>query len=194
MIPGISRSISRKFFVAVLATTFLTLLAMATAMVLYDVSSYRTAWVNDLTTQADILATVSAPAVAFNDPKAAGENLDQLKARPNILAAVIYSAAGTPFARYAREADAAVPARARPSGYTVDENRISAFREIRSDGDLLGTVFLVAEYPLRARIQSYVTILAAVMLACLLFRRWSRAGCSGPSRNRSRASPRRSAR
>ena len=54
-------------------------------------------------------------------------------------------------------------------GRWFDGNVVSVVREIRSGGDLLGTVSLVAEYPLGTRIFTYVTILAVVTVACLLF-------------------------
>ena len=170
MIGAIRRSVSRKFVVAVMATTFLTLLAMATALLVYDIASFRDGWVNDLTTQADILASVSAPALAFNDARAARENLEQVRVRPAIRVAVIHTAAGERFAQFSRDPRVTIaPPAVKANGFTVDGNVITVVRVIKAADETLGTVTVVAEYPLGNRIGSYVAILAAVTVACLLF-------------------------
>jgi signal transduction histidine kinase/ActR/RegA family two-component response regulator len=168
MIRSIQRSISRKLMVMVLATTFMALLVSALAMLAYDVRNFRTQWVDDLSTQADILARTSAPAIQFDDAKAANETLALLKARPAILAAAIYLQNGKLYARYvASDAAAALPRVPRQPGYEVGTNRISMFHPIRENGDSLGTVYLEASYPLMDRLKSYLMILGAVMLASL---------------------------
>jgi signal transduction histidine kinase/DNA-binding response OmpR family regulator len=170
MIKTIKRSISRKFMLAVLATTCSALVVSGVAMLVIDVQTYRTTWVNDLTTQSNILAQVSMPALEFNDPKVAQENLVQLKARPNIVAAAIYAADGTSFATYssARAIAFEFPSAPKPSGHAISGNQISVFKSIKRGEDTVGTVYLYAQYPLAERIKRYVTILAAVMLGSLL--------------------------
>lgn len=167
---AVKRSISRKFMLAVLATTCAALLVSGAAMLAYDIQTYRTTWVNDLATQSDILAKVSLPALEFNDPKAAQENLAQLKARPNIFAAAIYAPDGKLFAAYGREKSISVdmPRPSKRDGFNITGNRITLFKSIARNGETIGTVYLGAQYPLMERITRYLSILAAVLASSLI--------------------------
>ena len=106
MLQFFSRSISRKLMLVVLSTTFTGLLLSALAMLAYDIRTYQTAWLDDLRTQADLIASSSAPALTFNDPRTATENLALLKSRPAIVEAAIYGPGGKLFASYARDGGA----------------------------------------------------------------------------------------
>jgi signal transduction histidine kinase/DNA-binding response OmpR family regulator len=168
----VRRSISKKFMLAVLATTFSALFATALAMLLLDIQAFRTSAVNDLATQADILAKISIPALEFNDSKVAQENLAQLRSRRNFTAAAIYRADGSRFVAYTRDDASAsvIPPAPQTTGFAIDGNQITMFRRIARDGDrdVVGTVYLRAQYPLADRIGRYVLVLAGAMLAGLL--------------------------
>ena len=170
MITVARRSISRKFMLAVLTTTFAALAVSAAAMLLLDIHNFRSSWVNDLTAQSDILARASLSALEFNDPRVAQENLDQLKARPGISAAIIYAHDGTPVAVYPHESSASlhVPPMPRANGYSISNEEIAVSKRITRNGETVGAVYLRAHYPLHERIRRYVAILAAVMLAGLV--------------------------
>lgn len=167
---AVKRSISRKFMLAVLATTSAALLVASMAMLAFDIREYQTTWINDLTTQSDILAQVSMPALEFDDAEVANENLSQLKVRDKIFAAAIYRPDGTLFATYSKSG--APPFRFPPMpkdvGYAVDASKVEVFSGIARNGETLGMVYLGAEYPLSTQVMRYLTILAAVMAASLL--------------------------
>src|SRR5471030_423139 len=97
-----SGSVRARLVVMSLITTFVALVAASVAMLSYDVESYRRTWIADVTTQADIVAVVSAAAISFNDHDAARQNLELLRVRPQIIAGAIYGTHGTLFANYAR--------------------------------------------------------------------------------------------
>jgi signal transduction histidine kinase/ActR/RegA family two-component response regulator len=165
----VRQSIGRKVMLVVLATTFAALLATGIALLIYDARTYRESWVNDLATQADILARASAPALAFQDEKTARENLSLLRVRPNILVGAIYTPEGTLFAKYAQAGVSDVlPARPRQSGYTISGNRLMLYQSIVENGEVLGTVYLVGRYELMDRLADYVKILTAVMIGSLV--------------------------
>ncbi|MEO8165931.1 MAG: CHASE sensor domain-containing protein, partial [Betaproteobacteria bacterium] len=103
MFSFLRKSVRIKLMSVVLATTLAALLAAATALVIYEMRSYKKTWINDLSTQAELLALISAPALAFDDPGAARQNLAQLKVRRAILGAAIYDANGEIFATYAQD-------------------------------------------------------------------------------------------
>jgi signal transduction histidine kinase/DNA-binding response OmpR family regulator len=186
----VRRSISKKFMLAVLATTFSALFATALAMLALDIQAFRTSAVNDLATQADILAKISLPALEFNDSKVAQENLAQLRSRSNLIAAAIYRADGSRFATYTRDgaAAAAVPAAPAAAGFAIDGNQITMSRRIARDGERegLGTVYLNARFPLAERVGRYVMVLAGAMLigvlVALMLSTWLQAAVTKPIR------------
>ena len=103
-----SGSVRRKLILMAVSTTLAALLSAAVAMLLYDLRTFQRYWVDDLKTQADIIARVTAPALAFNDVKSANQNLAVLRVRPQILSAAIYTPAGARFAAYSQDAAGAV--------------------------------------------------------------------------------------
>ncbi len=171
MMEYIRSSVSRKLMLVVLATTFLALLAYATVMLVYDVRTYHDSWVKDLATQANIIAEVSTPALEFNDPVTAQENLELLRTRPAILRAAIYAADGERFAEYSGtdEQTRGFPKVPRmDGGYVIEGDRISVSRRIVKDRKVLGTVYIRARYEVRERLTNYMIILACVMIGSLL--------------------------
>src|SRR5580700_5795139 len=75
----------------------------------YDFFSFRQAIVQNLSTQAQIIGSNSVSALTFDDPQAAQSTLTALRASPNIVSGVIYSAGGQPFASYWRDQAGALP-------------------------------------------------------------------------------------
>lgn len=188
MLRRIKRSISNKLMLVVLLTTFIALLAYGVVMLAYDIRSYHDNVVKDLATQANIIAEISAPALEFNDPITAQENLELLRTRPSILRAAIYSADGAKVADYTsatkqqQEWPDVVPATL--SDYLVEGNRITVWRRVVKDQQILGTVYIRARYEVNARLFDYAFILACVMGASLglatLFAIWLRGAVTKP--------------
>jgi len=169
------QSISRKVLLVKLATTLVALLLAIAAMVAYDLRLYREGWINDLNTQAELLGQMTAPALSFDDAKAARENLALLRYRPRILAAAIYDARGRLFATFP-QANGEFPRLPEGDGMRVEGRELVVFKRITNDREILGTVYLRAEYALFDRLLGYLGI-AAVVLAfgmgvAYFFSRW----------------------
>jgi signal transduction histidine kinase len=165
---GPGRSIRSKLMLVVLATTAAALVVAAIALVLYESRAYEKSSVAALMTQAQILGRASAPALVFDDPAAARENLALLRVQPSIEAAAIYKASGRLFASYGasdRFGSAAVPAAV--DGYAIEDGEIVVHRRIVEGGETLGTIALRASYGLAARLRDYLEILAIVLVASL---------------------------
>ncbi|GAB3414218.1 ATP-binding protein [Massilia agilis] len=157
-----------KLMLMAVSTTLAALLVTSAAMLLFDVRTFQRYWVDDLNTQADIMARVTAPALAFNDAKTAQQNLAVLRVRPQILVAAVYTASGALFASYTPQpGDHPVPARPGAPGYRIERGELVVFHPVVENGEQLGTVYLRSRYGLVDRIFSYGGILAAVMLAAL---------------------------
>ena len=162
-------AIARKILIIALTTTLVALLAAGAALLYYDARVYRAQLIGDLAGQADIIARASAPAITFNDEKAARENLSLIRLRPSITAAVIYLPSGERFASYAdANAEAFVPGYRSGAGHQVVGREIVLWRPISEAGEVLGSIVLRGEYELRGRLANYIVILTAVLLASLL--------------------------
>ncbi|GAB2877802.1 hypothetical protein GCM10027277_53970 [Pseudoduganella ginsengisoli] len=159
-----------KLVMMALATTFVALMTAAAGMLLYDLDSYQQYWVDDMTTQAEIIAVVSSPALSFNDPSAARQNLGMLRVRPHILAGAIYDARGAMFAAYAQSAqDTPVfPGRPGRAGHAIDGGHLVVYHPVVENGEAIGTVYLIARYGLVERIRTYAAIMGGVMVLSLL--------------------------
>jgi signal transduction histidine kinase/ActR/RegA family two-component response regulator len=170
MLRSFNRSISNKLMLVVMATTFFALLAYGIVMLAFDLRAYHDTVVKDLVTQASIIAEVSAPALEFNDPVTAKENLELLRTRPAILRAAIYTAEGTQFATYKSSVDliSLWPEAANvANSYTIDGNRISVWQNIVKNDQHLGSVFIRARYEANTRLFDYTVVLVCVMIASL---------------------------
>jgi signal transduction histidine kinase len=170
MLSAIGRSVRYKLALVVLAATFLALLIAGVTLVIYDQRTYREQWVSDLTAQADIVGRASAPALAFEDPKAAKENLAVLAARPQVLSAALYGAKGKLFASYERSGapSALLPSLPEVDGSRIEGREVLLFKRIVENGEIAGTVYLRAEFEQLQRLKDYLGILGAVMAASLL--------------------------
>ena len=157
-----------KLILMAVSTTFVALLAASVAMLLFDLRAFQRYWTDDLMTQADIMARVTAPALTFNDEETARQNLAVLRVRPQILAAAIYTSDGARFATYAVSPNQSIPARPAASGYRIEGGEVAVFRNIVENGEMVGTVYLRSRYGLVDRLFSYGTILGAVMLGALV--------------------------
>jgi len=162
-------SVRSKLILMAVATTVVALLSAGVAMLLLDLRTFQRYWIDDLTTQADIVAGVTAPAVSFNDTAGATRSLTLLRVRPQIMAAAIYGAGGQRFATYVRPgASANLPARPEAPGYRIEHGEVSLYRDIVENGERVGTVYLRSRYGVLERALSYGAILGGVLLGALV--------------------------
>jgi signal transduction histidine kinase len=170
------QSVRRKLLGVILASTAVALLIAITAMVAYELRVYYRDLVADSLTQADLLGRTSAAALAFDDPRTAQENLELLRSRPKIQAAAIYDARGRRFASFARQGEQHFPKFPEADGARVEGAELVVFKRIVNDREILGTVYLRAQYELYDRLLGYLGIAAIViviaLLAALLLSQW----------------------
>lgn len=163
------RSIRHKLSLIVLLTTLCALLVAGGALLIYDVRSYRSSWVNDLSTQAELLGRMAAAPLQFDVPQDARDNLKLLQFRPKVAAAAIYNARGALFATYARSSgERSFPKLPEAQEVKFEGHSVVIFKRIVENGEILGTVYLRADYELREKILEFLGILGAVMLGSLI--------------------------
>ncbi|GAB4557730.1 MAG: hypothetical protein Tsb007_17650 [Rhizobacter sp.] len=166
--PRGTRSLQAKLVGVVLLTTLVSLLVALGAMIAYDLRAYHEAWVSDMATQAQLLGQTSAPALAFDDAKVATNNLALLRSRPQVRAAAVYDERGQLFASYsASGASAVLPAHPEPQGVRVGPRELAVFSPVLENGELLGTVYLSADYELYDHVLNYAAIALAVLTVAM---------------------------
>lgn len=150
-------------------TTFCALLVTGIAIFIYDINSFRDARESDMTTLIELLAYSTAPALQFRDEEIARENLRLLQVRPTVSAAAIYDADNKIFATYFRkDENPDLPPLPAAETVSIENGNMLMYKRITFSGELLGTVYLRADYLVRERAMSFVTILATVALIAML--------------------------
>lgn len=164
-LPG---SLRHKLFGVVLLTTLVALVIALGAMTAYALRAYHRGLIADMTTQAELLVRATAPALAFDDPRVAVENLGLLRFRPGVAAAAIYTARGALFARYVRAGEEhRFPKLPDPEGLHIEARDLILYKRVVSNGEILGTVYLRADYELLDRVLDYLGIAGAALVAAM---------------------------
>jgi len=164
-------SVRRKMLVVVMSATGAALLLCAAALFAYEVRSVRQAGLEDLQSQADLLAQSLAPALAFDDARAAREALGALRVRPQIESAAVLNARGDVFAEYALPEATRVhwPAALPPEGVRFGLQDAEVVHRIRQAGETLGTLVLRSRHDLAGRALDYLWLLTLAIVAGQLF-------------------------
>ncbi|MEJ7687071.1 MAG: ATP-binding protein [Variovorax sp.] len=163
-------SIRQKLNIILTTTTAVALLLAGLALVLFDLRSRLLTIEGDLVALADMIALVSSPAMVFDDPKVASENLSVLRARSQIAAAALFDQEGRLFASFQGSAKrpAPLPTRTEPAGVIVDAEWVKVWRPVMAQQEVVGTVHLMTRHNLWARSLEYLGVLALVLTLSLL--------------------------
>jgi signal transduction histidine kinase len=161
-------SVRQKLVALVLLATLAAILVAIVAMIAYDLRLYHKSWIADLETQAELLARTTAPALAFDDPRVAKENLELLRYRPKVRAAALYNSRGGLFASYAQAPESVFPTLPEVDGVRIEGDDLVVFRRVVNDREILGTVYLRADYELYDRLLGYLGIAAVVGVVAML--------------------------
>src|SRR5258706_16127669 len=126
-------SIARKLTLFGVLAASAALLLAGLAFGAYEVASYRDVAVHELSAEARIIATHTAGALSFDDPRTPEETLRALAAQPNVAAAAIYDRRGRPFAGDAHPGPpAADPTKGPPAPAPVfPEGAVHPFEPVR---------------------------------------------------------------
>ena len=164
-----SGSLQAKLVAVVLMTTLVALIVALGAMIAYDLRAYHRSWVNDMAAQAQLLGQTTATALAFDDSKVATNHLAVLQSRPQVRAAALYDARGKLFATYTAADDrTAFPTAPEAEGVRIQQRELAVFAPVFENGELVGTVYLRADYELYDRIVSYAVIAVVVLAVAMV--------------------------
>ncbi len=98
-----NRSIKTKLILVLGFTALLAILMVSTTLIVNERYNTRKNLVQELKSIANLVALNTGAAMMFNDEQAAGENLDSLAAKPEIIVAVLYDENGNIYSQYSRE-------------------------------------------------------------------------------------------
>jgi methyl-accepting chemotaxis protein len=163
--------IKRKLTLLILLTTSFALIFMGSALITYEVVTFRRSLAANMRVLAQIVGSNTTAALAFEDPKNAQEILSALSAERQITAAAIYDDNGKVFARFPVTADsAAIPPTPRRDGYVFRGAALDMFHSIsQPEGGRLGTIFLRADLgAMYSRIAVYAGLLLFVGICSFL--------------------------
>ena len=159
-------SIKRKLTLINMLICSAALALACVAFMAYDLYTSRWAMVWDLQIQAEMIGTNSAAALTFNDADSAREVLAALRAKPQIVAAWIYSADGQPLAKYLRADQPATQAAPMPQRdrSRFAGGRLTLFRRITLNDEMVGTVYLESDMQqLNTRVLRFAMVLVVVL-------------------------------
>lgn len=165
----VRRTMRSKLMGVVAATTTAALLISATATLLRDLSRYKQSQATELTTEADILALATGPALAFDDRATAQRILAALRARPAVLVAGLYDTKNVLFAGYGQSGAPThtLPTSREAAGLRIVGGRIELTRDVLSQGERVGTLYLAATYEASRGLRDYAGIVGLVTVVSL---------------------------
>jgi signal transduction histidine kinase/CheY-like chemotaxis protein len=182
-------SLTKKLTALSMATTATALIAAAAILVIVDLRSARSRLVLDTKMMAEVVATNSIAALAFDDATAASETLKAVAVRDDIVSATIWTRDRQLLARYSRDAQPAVfpppsllpdPANTKTPSCAFSNRLIVIAEPVVYDNDTMGIVVIESDLStLQARAAAStgvvgIVLLGAMALAILLASRLQR--------------------
>jgi two-component system, sensor histidine kinase and response regulator len=164
-------SLRQKLTGIIVLTSTAGILLACTVFAIYDIVTFRRTLANDLEIIAQISGSNSTAALTFGDAQSALEILGSLRAKTHIVEACIYTTEGNILATYQRRGSITEIAPHPPGGdqTSIGEGRIILFRQIRLDGEVVGTIYLKSDLgELYAVALRSAGIMAAVILGCMV--------------------------
>ena len=159
--------IRRKLMLVILLTSGFAILLMGTALILYEVGTFRRALTGNIEVLAQIIGSNSTAALAFEDHENANEILRALAAENQITSAAIYDRNGRLFASFPLQLSATeLPNTPGPDGHRFERSHLVMVQPIFQEGARLGTIYLQADLGQMYRRLSVYGILLLVVSIC----------------------------
>ncbi|HEY3705439.1 MAG TPA: ATP-binding protein [Terracidiphilus sp.] len=167
-----AQSISGRLTALVLLVSGIALLLAYISFLAYDFYTLRHNLRESLETQANIIGMNCEAALLFDDQSAAETTLSALRGAPAVLSAEIYRVDGRPFASYTRgpagyQTIAPRLAKGQESGFWIQNGAVLLGQTIRSDGKVIGSVYILDETgELARRAREFGLLSACILLVC----------------------------
>jgi signal transduction histidine kinase/ActR/RegA family two-component response regulator len=159
--------IKRKLMVVILLTSGFAILLMGSALITYELVTFRSALTNNIEVLAQIIGSNSTAALAFDDRQNANEILRALAAENQITAAAIYDRNGRVFASFPEWiTPTQLPQVPGPDGHRFNRFQLVMVQPIFQEGARLGTIYLHADLGQMYRRVTVYGILLLVVGVC----------------------------
>ncbi|MGZ8920650.1 MAG: PAS domain S-box protein [Limisphaerales bacterium] len=163
------QSIRNRIRGIIFLVSVIVLVATASALILYDINSYKQELLRNLSTLAAVVADNSAAPLSFQHKENAQDILDALKAEKDIQAAAIFDSQGALFATFPTNLTSELLPRELKMGADMHEDSAVAFAEVIQENKVIGMLFLQTSLRrLNERLWRYALISAGVLGVSLL--------------------------
>jgi len=162
--------IKRKLMVVILLTSGFAILLMGSALITYELVTFRSALTNNIEVLAQIIGSNSTAALAFDDRESANETLRALAAENQITAGAIYDRNGRLFASFPESiTPTQLPPTPGPDGHRFNRSQLVTVQPIFQEGARLGTIYLQADLgQMYRRLTVYGVLLFVVSICSFL--------------------------
>ncbi len=161
-------SLHAKIRAIVLIVSGAALLGGFAALLAFQTLSSWTTIASRYETMAAVIGDQTSAALEFGQPEAAELVLASLRAETHVMAAAVYDARGTLFARYLRpgEQDTLKTPPAEPGRQRSERGELLVFQPIQSGGERIGTFYLRSDMEqVRQWVRINVVIMGLILLA-----------------------------
>lgn len=158
--------VRRKLGYAMLLTSTIVVVIACAVFLTVEYFGYRSSLIHTVTTLARITADNSTAAIAFSDKKGATQNLEALRAEPQIIAAVLYDAEGQIFAQFSTRPDeVSKSSPTDPAGVRMERGYVIGVQPVTESSRQLGTLHLQASMDqIYARMRTYTAGVLGVLV------------------------------
>jgi PAS domain S-box-containing protein len=160
-------TIKYKLILIIMLTCITGLVLAGAAFIGWEWSVLRNNMVQNVSTQAEMIAENCKAALTFRDAEDAKKTLQALHVEPSIVFGGVYAKDNKLFATYYRYyADIKVlPPRFQENGFGFDEGLLTVFKPIVLDGEIIGTVCLRSDLsPMHAMLKRNISTIIATLL------------------------------
>jgi PAS domain S-box-containing protein len=164
--PFTKGSIKQKLMLIIMITCSAVLLLASAVILGFEIKSFKETLKRNTEVMAQVIGANSEASLEFKDKQSAKENLAALKAERYVLSACLY-VDGQVLATYYREgAPQQLPPPSKEDSFSFEKDTLNLFHTVRSDGEVIGTVFIQSDLRVvRERLKTYLGIIAVVMLS-----------------------------
>jgi len=170
-LPRTHRVLGKKLALTNALTAGAALIVASVALIAFQFISLRSALVDDLRMQAQIIGNNSAAALMFKDAKAGEETLAALAFSHSVTGAAVFDSRGAALAYYRPSGAELVPAPSDPlvaRGFTYTMDTLEVLEPVRVNNQRIGFVLIRASLDgLYARLLTYVGLTLAVGMCSL---------------------------
>jgi signal transduction histidine kinase/DNA-binding response OmpR family regulator len=170
MLPVLDRwfrrqSVARKLSATALFTSGVALIAACTVFVTYEYLNLRSRLLRDVTTLADIVATNSTAALAFNDVRGATDTLAATSWNDHILSARLFTRDGALLASHTRATPPGAPSGPAVAATPFEGEVVRVVRPILHNNEIVGSIALESDtLEVTVQVARLVTVVAITLV------------------------------